>query len=483
MTTKAEKESAAPAKVPEVGPGLKIGEDGRTYARVRDIDPRHNIRTVENDASLKELAGSIKMLGVRTPLSIVRGDKSPWPSKAPFVLLDGGRRLGAAKLAEIDEVPVQDETDRLSAEQMRTWQIVANLQRKDLTPLEEARAMDEWLKTTKKSTVDLGKEIGKSDDYVRSRINLLRLPEPAVKAIEDGRMTVRHGAAFNKIPDEFKEERAEFVREVLQDRHYTPSAERLESEAIEFTKRLRKEKADAKKLSSFKFSECPEAEHHKTTGLPRAAKELVWGTNATLVCAFGHRWSGKTGKRIAEPKDTYQKPKREKVEKIDRSEPPTIRSPHDAITIAVAILKAAGVGGIEEISYEGREQLRVQFKPGSLKALPASTFGFRPVTYTTGEKTQVVVNGFDSKERKADKKDFVAWQGKALPKIAKSPRASTKKADAKILDGAVSEVVEKLEKVRDDETLELVRELERQGKKRGGVFDAIDTKAGITGLY
>ena len=53
---KPKEESAAPLKTPALGPGLKIGEDGRTYARIRDIDPRHNIRTVENDPSLQELA-------------------------------------------------------------------------------------------------------------------------------------------------------------------------------------------------------------------------------------------------------------------------------------------------------------------------------------------------------------------------------------------------------------------------------------------
>ncbi len=128
---------------------------------------------------LKELAASLKSHGIIQPL-LVR----PHPSHpARYQLIAGERRWRAAQLAQIHQVPVviRDTTDRQAAEMA----LIENIQRRDLTPIEEAegfqRLIDEFNHTQEK----LATIIGKSRSYLTNTIRLLKLPEQVRSMIND----------------------------------------------------------------------------------------------------------------------------------------------------------------------------------------------------------------------------------------------------------------------------------------------------------
>ena len=136
------------------------------------FNPRHRF----DEAALEQLAASIKKNGITTALTVARED-------GHYRLIDGERRLRAAKIAGVKEVPVliREDEDGLAAA------LVANVQREDLDPIEEAQALKrlselEGLGTQKA----LAEQVGKPIAYVSGRLRLLALPEGCHAAIASG---------------------------------------------------------------------------------------------------------------------------------------------------------------------------------------------------------------------------------------------------------------------------------------------------------
>ena len=118
-----------------------------------------------DDEKLQELAASLKAKGLLQPIVVRRaGDR--------FQIVAGERRYRAAKLAGMDRVPalVRDTEDPLELA------LIENLQREDLTPLEEAEALSGLIERHSYSHRELGELIGKSRPYVSNALALLRLP-------------------------------------------------------------------------------------------------------------------------------------------------------------------------------------------------------------------------------------------------------------------------------------------------------------------
>jgi ParB/RepB/Spo0J family partition protein len=119
-----------------------------------------------DDEKLGELASSIKARGLLQPIVVRRlGDR--------FQIVAGERRYRAAKLAGMDRVPalVRDTDDPLELA------LIENLQREDLTPLEEAEALAGLIDRHSYSHREVGELIGKSRPYVSNALALLRLPD------------------------------------------------------------------------------------------------------------------------------------------------------------------------------------------------------------------------------------------------------------------------------------------------------------------
>ncbi len=147
---------------------------------------------------LRELAASLTAVGVIEPL-VVRVAPKKNPGTAGFEIVAGERRYRAAKLAGLAEVPavVKDLTDV----QVIELQLIENLQRDDLTPLEEGRGYRALIDSDPKkhSAESIAARIGKSPKYVWDRMKLLDLAPPAMKLLESGRISAGHGILIARL--------------------------------------------------------------------------------------------------------------------------------------------------------------------------------------------------------------------------------------------------------------------------------------------
>ena len=162
---------------------------------VADIKPNpEQPRRSFDPASLRELADSIRIHGILQPLLVREGLQG-------YELIAGERRLRAAEIAGLAEVPVivhPGSGGRL--EERLELALVENLQRTDLNPIEEARAIDRLLRDFGLTHEALSERIGKGKVAIAQSVRLLGLPEPAIKAIEGGAITAGHGVALLGLP-------------------------------------------------------------------------------------------------------------------------------------------------------------------------------------------------------------------------------------------------------------------------------------------
>ncbi|PIW28050.1 MAG: chromosome partitioning protein ParB [Rhodospirillales bacterium CG15_BIG_FIL_POST_REV_8_21_14_020_66_15] len=187
-----------------LGRGLSalLGEDtsaeragGPRQVGVAKLHPgRYQPRRTMGEDELKDLAQSIREMGVLQPILVrEHPDRS-----GEFEIIAGERRWRAAQLAQLHEVPVLVKV--LSNKETLEVALVENLQREDLSPLEEAvglqRLMDEFGHTQEA----LARAVGKSRSHVANMLRLLGLPD-AVKAMLDaGDLSAGHARALLAAP-------------------------------------------------------------------------------------------------------------------------------------------------------------------------------------------------------------------------------------------------------------------------------------------
>ncbi len=148
-----------------------------------------------DEEAIQGLVESIRDKGILQPLLVRRdGDSSN-----AYELIAGERRWRAAQIVGLHEVPViiRDLSDREALE----IALIENIQRQDLTPLEEAegyrRLMDEFDHTQE----DLARALGKSRSHVANMIRLLALPDPVKGMVQDGALSAGHARALLTAPD------------------------------------------------------------------------------------------------------------------------------------------------------------------------------------------------------------------------------------------------------------------------------------------
>ena len=138
---------------------------------------------------LQALTESVKANGILMPILVRRlGDGKN------YEIVAGERRWRAAQEAQIYEVPVV--VKELDDKQALEMALVENIQRKDLTPLEEAQGYRRLMKDFGHTQEDVAQVSGKSRSYVANMLRLLELPETIKNMLEDGRLTVGHARAL-----------------------------------------------------------------------------------------------------------------------------------------------------------------------------------------------------------------------------------------------------------------------------------------------
>lgn len=195
---------AGDKKRSQLGRGLSalLGEDSGDYAELDKLrvsrmvpiefvhpgpyQPRHRV----DDEQIQSLAQSIRDKGILQPLLVRR---HPEQANA-FEIVAGERRWRAAQKAQVHEIPVV--VKDFSDSEVLEIALVENLQRQDLSPLEEAEGYGRLLKEFNHSQTNLARAVGKSRSYVANMVRLLGLPDSVKELMDGGALTAGHARAL-----------------------------------------------------------------------------------------------------------------------------------------------------------------------------------------------------------------------------------------------------------------------------------------------
>lgn len=165
-----------------------------------------------DETQLKNLADSIRQYGVLQALVVTRNEftKSDGGIGVEYELVAGERRLRAARLAGVAQVPVLirtgEETDLMKLE----LAIIENIQREDLSPVDRARAFDRLVKEFNFKHHEIAKKVGKSREYVSNSLRILTLPEYIINALSENKITEGHTRPLMMLIDRPQEQETLF---------------------------------------------------------------------------------------------------------------------------------------------------------------------------------------------------------------------------------------------------------------------------------
>lgn len=194
-----------------LGAILKIEADNEETVReikLKELRPNpYQPRKIFDQEALEELKQSILEHGILQPI-IVR--KS---SIKGYEIVVGERRFRAAKEAKLETIPVV--VREFSEQQMMELAILENLQREDLTPMEEASAYQLLMEKLQLTQEELAKRLGKSRPHIANHIRLLSLPPKIQELISSGTISMGHGRALLGLKR--KEQMSAVVEKILKE--------------------------------------------------------------------------------------------------------------------------------------------------------------------------------------------------------------------------------------------------------------------------
>ncbi len=145
-------------------------------------------------SALEELSSSIEQYGILQPINVRK------LNSGSYELVAGERRLRASKLAKLKEIPAillnMDDNDSAIVA------LIENLQREDLSFMEEAEGYYNLINEHGLTQEELAKKVGKNQSTVANKLRLLKLSPMVKKIIVDNNLTERHARALLKLPDE-----------------------------------------------------------------------------------------------------------------------------------------------------------------------------------------------------------------------------------------------------------------------------------------
>lgn len=201
--------------------------------RTNPYQPR---KTFDADA-IEELKTSIMEYGIIQPLIVRRSIKG-------YEIVAGERRFRAAKEAGLKEVPaiIKDYDDR----KMMEIALLENLQREDLTVIEEALAYKNLINELQLTQEELSSKIGKSRSHIANTMRLLSLPDDIIIYISSGELTMGHGRALLGLKN--KEQLAPLVDKIISKQLNVRQVEQM---ITELNKKKPKQKKNKKQKDVF----------------------------------------------------------------------------------------------------------------------------------------------------------------------------------------------------------------------------------------
>ena len=182
------------AALAEFSSSQKAGETKVTSVTVAPIGSlvpgRYQPRTQFVSSELKALAASIKANGIIQPILVRNSQINP----EKWEIVAGERRWRAAQIAQLHEVPIL--VRKLTNIKALEIALVENLQRANLSPLEEARGYEQLIQEFSHTQEKLGELLGKSRSHVANMIRLLSLPDSVKSLITSGALSAGHARAL-----------------------------------------------------------------------------------------------------------------------------------------------------------------------------------------------------------------------------------------------------------------------------------------------
>ncbi|MEX2052446.1 MAG: ParB/RepB/Spo0J family partition protein [Candidatus Paceibacterota bacterium] len=180
-----------------------------------------------DEARLEDLALSIKQYGVLQPLTVsrVEVEKEEGGLTTEYELIAGERRLRAAKLAGVSQVPVIIRTGDTAIMKLELA-IIENLQREDLNAVDRARAFYRLANEFKFTHNEIAKKMGRSREYVSNSLRILGLPEEVLNALSEGKISEGHTRPILMLADH-PEEQIVLFKEILYKKITVRDAERM----------------------------------------------------------------------------------------------------------------------------------------------------------------------------------------------------------------------------------------------------------------
>lgn len=176
----------------------KILPDEVVQLKVNQIVPnRFQPRTIFNEEKIKELAQTIHTHGMIQPIIVRKLEDES------YELIAGERRLRAVQSLEWEEVPaiIRDMTDTETA----SVALIENLQREELTVIEEAAAYEQLLQLHSLTQEALAQRLGRSQSTIANKLRLLKLPEEVQEALLTKKITERHARALIMLKEPEKQ--------------------------------------------------------------------------------------------------------------------------------------------------------------------------------------------------------------------------------------------------------------------------------------
>lgn len=203
------------AKIYETASSEEIVELNLSDLRPNPYQPRK----IFDEEALSELAASIKEHGVFQPIIVKKSIKG-------YDIIAGERRFRASKMAGLEKIPaiIRDFTD----EQMMEIALLENLQREDLSVIEEALAYKSMIEHLSLTQDELSKKVGKSRSHITNILGLLRLPSEVQQMVSDERITMGHARALSKL--ESRDEIIKLANKIVDDNLIVRDIENITSD-------------------------------------------------------------------------------------------------------------------------------------------------------------------------------------------------------------------------------------------------------------
>lgn len=209
-----------------------------------DLRPNpYQPRKVFDDDALMDLANSIKEHGVFQPIIVKKSIKG-------YEIIAGERRVRASKLAGMEKIPaiIRDFTD----EQMMEVALLENLQRENLSAIEEAYAYKSMIENLHITQEELSKKVGKSRSHITNILGLLRLPAEVQKQVTLGKLSMAHARVLSKL--ESQDKIMELSNHVINDKMSVRELENMTT-GNEVEKKVKMIRRESSGTSDYKYLE------------------------------------------------------------------------------------------------------------------------------------------------------------------------------------------------------------------------------------